>query len=172
MLNQKILPILIFDRDGTLIVDTGYIKNAKDVKLIPSMPELIATLRKLPLRIGVVSNQSGVGRGYISFEEAKAVHDAFVLEYLKYEVFFDFIEYCFHDPSDRCACRKPETGLVRNSKNDFVRESKRIFMVGDKESDRDFAMRLEAEFFLIDPRQSGHSFKNLELEILRWWSNG
>jgi histidinol-phosphate phosphatase family protein len=171
MLGQTEFPILIFDRDGTLIFDTGYIKSAKDIRVIPSMPEMILRLRKYPLRIGVVSNQSGVGRGYFTVEEAQVVHEAFVYEYSRHEVAFDFIEYCFHSPCIGCSCRKPQTGLIKDSKIDYLRDSRNYFMVGDKESDRDFATRLGAEFYLMNSMPNRSSVMKLEGQILRWLSH-
>jgi histidinol-phosphate phosphatase family protein len=164
-------PILIFDRDGTLIQDTGYISNPADVHVMPFFPDLIMGIRKLPIKIGVISNQSGVGRGYFSKLNAEEVHLRFVKLYLNYGISFDFIEYCFHEPNFSCLCRKPKTGLVTNSVHNHLSLAKSFYVVGDKFTDEEFAANLGGKFFLVQPTTTKSDLIELELDIVKWASN-
>jgi histidinol-phosphate phosphatase family protein len=164
-------PILIFDRDGTLIRDTGYISNPADVHVTPFLPELIMGISKLPIKIGVISNQSGVGRGYFSKLSAEEVHLRFVSLYSTYGITFDFIKYCFHEPNFTCLCRKPKTGLVRNSAHNYLSHAKSIYVVGDKLTDEEFAVNLGGEFFLVQPTTTESDLIELGQNIVKWVSN-
>ena len=128
-------PAVFLDRDGTLVEDVGYPRDPEAVRLLDGAPEALAALRRAGFALVVVSNQSGIGRGLVTEEEAEAVHERFVRELRAHGVELDDARYCPHAPEDACACRKPEAGLLRDSARELGLDLERSFMVGDKPSD-------------------------------------
>jgi D-glycero-D-manno-heptose 1,7-bisphosphate phosphatase len=128
-------PAVFLDRDGTLIEDVGYPRDPEAVRLLEGAPEALAALRRASFALVVVSNQSGIGRGLVSREEADAVHARFVAELHARGVELDDVRYCPHAPEDACACRKPAAGLLLDSARELGLDLGRSFMVGDKPAD-------------------------------------
>lgn len=132
---------LFMDRDGTVMVDVGYPRSPDEVELLPGAPETLARLQALGLKLVVVSNQSGVGRGLVSAEEAIAVHERFVDELRAHGIELDGVYYCPHAPSDGCRCRKPSPELIERAARELDLELGGSFMIGDKESDLEAGRR-------------------------------
>jgi histidinol-phosphate phosphatase family protein len=102
------LRAVLLDRDATLVVDVPYNGDPAKVEPMPGAREALDRLRAAGLRLGIVSNQSGIARGLLTREQADAVN-ARVAELLGP---FDAVELCPHGPQDGCACRKPQPGMV------------------------------------------------------------
>ena len=128
-------PAVFLDRDGTLIEDVGYPRDPETVRLVDGAPEALAALRRAGFALVVVSNQSGIGRGFVTREEAKAVHERFLRELRARGVELDDVRYCPHTPEDACTCRKPATGLLLDAARELGLDLARSFMVGDKPGD-------------------------------------
>ena len=103
---------IFIDRDGTIIEDQHYPRDAEAVKLLPGATEGLQMMVKKGYKLYVIRNQSGVGRGIISDSEFIGVHQR-TCELLQ-EKGIEIVEfaYCLHHPEDKCDCRKPEIGLV------------------------------------------------------------
>ncbi|MBB5937165.1 D-glycero-alpha-D-manno-heptose-1,7-bisphosphate 7-phosphatase [Streptomyces zagrosensis] len=99
---------VLFDRDGTLVVDVPYNGDPQQVRPMPGARAAVDTVRALGVPVGVVSNQSGVARGLLTRAQVAAVQER-VEEFLGP---FDVWAVCPHGPGDGCACRKPAPGLV------------------------------------------------------------
>lgn len=125
---------LFLDRDGTLIVDVGYPSDPAKVELIPGAAEALRALQRDWLLV-VVSNQSGIGRGMITPEQANAVHDRFVAAFAAQGVAFAGYYYCPHAPDTRCACRKPSPGLLLAAAEELALDLGASAIIGDKASD-------------------------------------
>lgn len=126
---------LFLDRDGTIIRDTGYVRDPASVELLPGAAHALKEARALGYELVVVSNQSGVARGIISAEELAAVQSR-VDELLAGEgVVFDDVRFCLHGPDDGCACRKPAPGMLLTVAKERAIDLARSVMIGDKESD-------------------------------------
>jgi histidinol-phosphate phosphatase family protein len=126
---------LFMDRDGTVMVDVGYPRGPDDVELLPDAPDTLARLRQLGLKLVVVSNQSGVGRGLVTADEAASVHRSFVEALRAHGVELDAAYYCPHAPDDGCSCRKPSPELLERAARELDIDLRESFMVGDKDSD-------------------------------------
>jgi D-glycero-D-manno-heptose 1,7-bisphosphate phosphatase len=132
---------IFLDRDGTLIEDPGYPKDPRQVRLLPGAVEALTAFREAGFALVVISNQSGVGRGLITPDEAKAVHERFVALFAERGVTFDDVRYCFHAPDERCECRKPSPRLLRDSAAALGIDLRRSFMIGDKDIDIEAGMK-------------------------------
>ncbi|KNB54069.1 HAD-IIIA family hydrolase [Streptomyces caatingaensis] len=108
MTARRPLRAVLFDRDGTLIEDVPYNGDPDRVRPLPGARRALALLRPLGVRVGVVSNQSGVGRGLLSAAQVNRVNER--VERLLGP--FDVWAVCCHAPEDACPCRKPAPGLV------------------------------------------------------------
>ena len=127
--------LLFLDRDGTIIVERNFPRNPDEVELLPGAAAAIRRLRARGLAVVVVSNQSGIGRGYLTFEDASRVN-ARLLELLAAEgTTLDAIYFCPHAPADGCGCRKPRSGLLLKAAEEFGADLSRSFLVGDKAAD-------------------------------------
>lgn len=141
--NNKI-SVVVLDRDGTIIEDRHYIKREEDVVFFPGAIEALRRIREKGYPLFLVSNQSGVGRGWIQPEEFQAVHRRFTSELARAEAPIDEIAYCFHSPDEACACRKPGTGLVPKTFRGKVIDWSRSYVVGDHVPDIGLAEALGA----------------------------
>src|SRR5215213_6216857 len=99
---------VLFDRDGTLVVDVPYCADPRLIRPVPAARAALAMLRESGVPAGVVTNQSGIGRGLITEEEAAAVND----EVDRLLGPFRTWQVCPHAPDDGCRCRKPAPGML------------------------------------------------------------
>ncbi|WP_182347461.1 HAD-IIIA family hydrolase [Tomitella gaofuii] len=118
---------VLFDRDDTLIVDVPYLGDPDGVRPASGVYEALAALRADSVLLGVVSNQSGVGRGMITRAQAEAVNRR-VDELLGP---FDTWQICYHRPDSECGCRKPRPGLVRQAARELGVPVDSCVMIGD-----------------------------------------
>lgn len=151
---------VLFDRDGTIVVDVPYNGDPSLVEPFPNARKLLDELRGRGVKIGVLTNQSGVGRGMISTEQMRAVN-ARVEELLGP---FDGWFICPHAPDEDCECRKPKPKLVLDAARQFGVEPGALVVVGDKESDAQAAHNAGARAILID---AAHSLGAAVEEIVR-----
>ncbi|MET9568712.1 HAD-IIIA family hydrolase [Streptomyces virginiae] len=122
---------VLFDRDGTLVVDVPYNGDPDRVSPMPTARAAVTALRELGVRVGVVSNQSGVARGLLTQEQVVAVRRRVD------ELFgpFDVWAVCPHGPADGCGCRKPAPGLILAACERLGAAPERTVVVGDIGSD-------------------------------------
>ncbi len=125
---------LFLDRDGTLIFDVGYPRDPTQVEPIPGAAEALRALQE-SFALVVISNQSGIGRGMISEQEAAAVHARFVERFSEHGVRFAGCYYCPHVPGDGCPCRKPAPGLLVDAARELDLDLASSVVIGDKPSD-------------------------------------
>lgn len=125
--HKNAVEAVLFDRDGTLVVDVPYNGSPEAVEPVPGAREAIDRLRHAGIRVGIVSNQSGIGRGLIDAEQTRAVMDR-VDEVLGP---FDVVVYCPHVEADGCDCRKPAPGMVVAAAQRLGVDPRRCVVVGD-----------------------------------------
>ncbi|MGN6779993.1 MAG: HAD-IIIA family hydrolase [Marmoricola sp.] len=123
--------VVLFDRDGTLVHDEPYNGDPALVRPVPGAREALERVRAAGLRVGLVTNQSGIGRGLITREQAEAVN-ARVEELLGP---FDVVVLCPHAPEEDCACRKPRPGMVLDACERLGVEPVVAAMIGDTGAD-------------------------------------
>ncbi|EPR42420.1 histidinol-phosphate phosphatase family protein [Desulfovibrio sp. X2] len=123
------------DRDGTIIADKHYLSDPAGVDLLPGAAEGLLAMQEMGLVLVVVSNQSGVGRGYFREEDAHAVNARMSLLLAEQGVRLGGIYFCPHAPEDGCDCRKPGTALLERAAADLELDLRESFFVGDKPED-------------------------------------
>jgi len=140
--NKKTLRAAVFlDRDGTINEDRGYIGDPDDIVLIAEAAEAIKKLNEQGIPVIVITNQSGLARGF--YREADLVRVNKRLDALLKAkgAHIDGLYYCPHHPDDNCECRKPETKLIMEAARDHGIDLTRSVMVGDKTSDMELGLR-------------------------------
>lgn len=136
---------VLFDRDGTIVRDVPYNGDPELVDPMPRAKELLDALRARGIKVGVLSNQSGIGRGMITAAQMRAVNQR-VDEVLGP---FDGWYVCPHAPEDDCECRKPKPKLVLDAARDWGLDPSQLVVIGDKTSDVDVANNAGATGILI-----------------------
>jgi D-glycero-D-manno-heptose 1,7-bisphosphate phosphatase len=126
---------VLIDRDGTINEEVGYVLSPDELKLIPGAAEAIRHLRELGLGVAVVTNQSPIGRGWITQDDLDAIHDRLRALLREHGAELDAIEVCPHAPDEGCGCRKPATGLVRRAAAALGFDPAASFVVGDHAGD-------------------------------------
>lgn len=141
--------VVFTDRDGTLIKEIGYISDPAKVELLPYTAEAIKLLRSIEFKIIVVTNQSGVGRGYFSLNDLENVNNRFI-ELLKQEgTWIDKLYFCPHTLTDNCNCRKPKTGMIEQAKKEYDIDFANSYMVGDSAEDMELGRRTGLKTILV-----------------------
>jgi len=132
---------VFLDRDGVICEDVHYIKTPSQLKLLPRVGSAINLLNDIGFKVVVVSNQSGVARGYLTEEDVKKVNQKMINE-LGGSCHIDAIYYCPHHPEigsktykKECDCRKPNPGMLKVAAQDLNLDLKHSFMIGDKMDD-------------------------------------
>ncbi|MBN1140562.1 MAG: D-glycero-beta-D-manno-heptose 1,7-bisphosphate 7-phosphatase [Deltaproteobacteria bacterium] len=132
---------VFLDRDGTLNVEKNYLYRPEDFEFLPGVPEAIRRLREHGFLVVVVTNQSGVARGYFTLAEVDLLHRHVEKLLAFYGTAIDGFYVCPHHPDGispyrvKCGCRKGEAGMLLKAAADFGIDLKRSFMVGDKAAD-------------------------------------
>jgi D-glycero-D-manno-heptose 1,7-bisphosphate phosphatase len=126
---------VFLDRDGTINEDSGYIDHPNRIELIPRSRQAIKRLNKKNILTIIVSNQSGVGRGYLKRKDVALVDEKLKTELVKGKAYIDDTYYCYHHPDNNCSCRKPKPGMLNKAARKFHLDLTRCFVVGDHYSD-------------------------------------
>jgi len=135
-------PAVFLDRDGTVNEQMGYINHISRFHLLPGAARAIRMLNEAGTPVVVVSNQSGLARGYFPVELLDAVHDTMRRQLADEDAHVDGLYYCPHHPEAKeekyrlsCDCRKPKTGMLELAAREMNLDLSRSFLVGDRWSD-------------------------------------
>lgn len=147
---------VFMDRDGTITEEMGYLQEPEKLRLIPCSGEVIRSLNEKEILAIVVSNQSGVARGYFSEEAVKKIHRKLERLLKKEGAYLDGIYYCPHHPKfgspkyrKNCNCRKPKPGMLLKAAKRFNLDLKRCYIIGDKVDDIKLARNVRAKGILV-----------------------
>ena len=140
--DRSIRPAAFLDRDGVLNVDCGYAFRPEDLEMIPTAAAAVRLLNAAGYYVIVVTNQSGVARGFYS-EAAVKLFNSHLQELLKAEgAHIDAFYFCPHHPDGKikelailCHCRKPQPGMLEQAARDWPIDLARSFLIGDKDDD-------------------------------------
>lgn len=128
-------PAVFLDRDGTLNVEKEYLHRYSDWAWIPGAVPALRALRRKGYRLVVVTNQSGVARGYYRRSDVDALHRRVSADLRRGGVVLDGFYVCPHGPASGCDCRKPAPGLFFRAARELGLDLENSFMVGDKAAD-------------------------------------
>lgn len=140
---------VFLDRDGTLVAEREYLSDPEELELLPGVPEALKSLRAAGYALVVVSNQSGVGRGYFELTRAYEVMARLRVVLRRHHVELDAVYFCPHRPDEGCRCRKPGTLLLERAEDDLQLTLSRSTMVGDKMLDVETGKRAGTHGVLV-----------------------
>ncbi len=133
---------VFLDRDGTMVREVNYLSRPEDAELLPGAGRAIAGLRKAGFAVVVISNQSGIARGYFTHDDLQAVQDEITRQLAEHGAEIDGWYNCVHHPHGEveefrmvCGCRKPEPGLVYQAADEMDLELDGSYMAGDRHRD-------------------------------------
>jgi D-glycero-D-manno-heptose 1,7-bisphosphate phosphatase len=137
---------VFLDRDGTINIDKGYVYRTEDFVFLDGFIEALKVFHELNYYVIVITNQSGVARGYYGEEDVIKLHQYMDEELKKSGTYIDAYYYCPHHKDGKvkkyaidCNCRKPKSGLILKAKEDFNLNLKASILIGDKQTDIDAA---------------------------------
>jgi D-glycero-D-manno-heptose 1,7-bisphosphate phosphatase len=143
--------VVILDRDGTIVIDRGYLKDPAGLEFAPGAALGLKWLFERGYRLVIVTNQSGVGRGFFPYEAVLAMNARLTTMVERAGAKLAGIYVCPHAPDAGCTCRKPALGLFERAAADLGFDPVRAVVVGDKASDVEFGRRAGAKTILIAP---------------------
>ena len=139
-------PWLLLDRDDTILDDPGYMSRPDQVKFLEGALAGLKAFWQAEWPLVVLTNQSGLGRGYFQLSDLQAVHERFEALLAESGVTLHGIYFCPHSPDDDCPCRKPKTLLAERAAQELGLSLSECVMVGDKESDLELGRRFGARY--------------------------
>ena len=135
MQDIKLNRAVFLDRDGTIAPDVHYCRRPEDFELFPNVPETIRLFNNYGFKVVVVTNQSGIARGYFTEEILDCIHQKMEGYLVESEAHIDAIYYCPHHPDDGCECRKPRTALFHKAGETLGIDFSRSYVIGDSQID-------------------------------------
>lgn len=141
---------IFLDRDNTLNFDSGYTHRIADWRFLPGVPDALAKFVNAGWKLIVISNQSGIGRGYYDEAELKQLEN-YVSALLKPQAPITAWYHCPHLPEANCTCRKPKPGMLVSAAKDWNIDLGRSWMLGDQLSDAEAGLAAGCSAGLINP---------------------
>jgi D-glycero-D-manno-heptose 1,7-bisphosphate phosphatase len=164
-------PAVFIDRDGTINEQMGYVNHVSRFRILPRVPQAIRMLNRHGFLVFVVSNQSGVARGYYPLDLVSILHRLLVTRIREKKAVIDGIFFCPHHPegsvpefSRDCDCRKPKTGLIEQACRSFEIDLQRSFVIGDMCTDIEMAHRAGVPGILV---KTGYGLGEIEYTLPR-----
>lgn len=169
MLTQSVAPArrgVFLDRDGTLNVEVDFLRDPEELVLIEGAGTAVRKLNEHGLVTCLISNQSGIARGYLTETDLERVHEKLSAELSLFHGSLDAVYFCPHHPSEgippyvvTCECRKPKPGMLLRGAREFNLDLRRCFVVGDSVVDIQAGNAVGATTILV---QTGYGKKALE----------
>lgn len=158
---------IFFDRDGTINEEVNYLASPDQLRLIPRAAQALRTINETGWKVFIISNQSGVARGFLTEEQVRIVNLHLLTMLEKEGGKVDDIFYCPHLPGSVnskynivCDCRKPNIGMLLNAAKTYNIDLRRSFVIGDKVTDVETANNAGAGGILV---KTGYGLKEMNL---------
>ena len=158
-------PAVFLDRDGTIAEEVGYLNHPSRFRMFPFAAAAMRRLNEAGLPVVVVTNQSGVGRGYFPESLVHSVNELMKKDLAAAGARIDAIYYCPHTSADHCDCRKPKTGLLERAAREHSLDLARSFVVGDRYGDIKLARNVRARAILV---RTGYGEGELAWHSAKW----
>ena len=156
--NTTLKRCVILDRDGVINYDSDeYIKSPDEWKPIEGSLDAIANLTKAGFTIFIATNQSAVGRGIISLDTLKSIHEKMLQEINNHGGIIAKIYFCPHTDDDNCSCRKPKTGMLQRIAEEYRIDLHEAILIGDSYRDIQAGISVGAKCVLVLTGQGKHA---------------
>ncbi len=155
--SRALAPAVFLDRDGTLVHPRHYPSRPADLQLYDGIGPALRAVQRAGLRLVVVTNQSGLARGYFDERDLALMHEHLAGELAHWGVRLDGIYFCPHHPDGvvphlavRCDCRKPQPGMIQRAARELGLDLARSWFVGDILDDMEAGKRAGCRTILVD----------------------
>jgi D-glycero-D-manno-heptose 1,7-bisphosphate phosphatase len=149
------------DRDGVLIEDTQYPGDPKTIRFLPDIGPAVKTLSQKGFKVIVISNQSGIARGFFPEENVKKINEKINRKLAAEGAHIDAFYYCPHHPDENCECRKPKIGMLKQARKDFGIDFKKSWMIGDALKDVECGEKAGCKTILLS-KEKNPEYKTAE----------
>ena len=140
---------VFIDRDGTININSGYIIKPDHLQIYSGVSKGIRLLNEHGFKIIIITNQSGIARGFYSEKILEEIHKKLKIELKKENAKIDAIYYCPHHPNENCNCRKPKPGLLEQAITDLNIDKEKSYMIGDRMLDIEAGSKIGCKTILI-----------------------
>ena len=127
--------LALIDRDGTIIIDKVYLRDPDGIEFAPGAVEGLRLLRDAGFALVLITNQSGIARGYFDAARLEQIHDRLQSMLAVEGLTLEAIYICPHGPDDGCDCRKPAPGMVKSAMRDLGFGPDQAVFIGDSDAD-------------------------------------
>ena len=157
---------LFLDRDGIINIDHGYVSRIEDFEFVTGIFPFIQLFIDAGYLVFIVTNQSGIGRGYYSEKNFTQLSAWMLNEFEKQNIHIENVYYCPHSPEEKCYCRKPQAGMIQEALKTYDINLSDSWMVGDKSSDIELAFNAGIKNSIFISSKTNHlatySFHTIE----------
>jgi D-glycero-D-manno-heptose 1,7-bisphosphate phosphatase len=126
---------VFLDRDGVINVEKNYLYKIEDFEFVKGTFDNLKKLQDAGFKLFIITNQSGIGRGYYTLEDFNKLTTWMLNEFDKKGIIISQVELCPHAPTDTCNCRKPKIGMIDNILKNHELDLENSWLIGDKSSD-------------------------------------
>lgn len=126
---------LFLDRDGVINQDFGYVSEVKNFIFCDGIFEALRGFMKKNYKLFIITNQSGIARGYYSLEDFFTLTDFMLKEFKKEKIKIEKVYFCPHDEKAHCSCRKPKAGMIEQALEEYEVNPEKSLLIGDKITD-------------------------------------
>lgn len=155
--------VIFLDRDGTINYDYGYVHKKEQLKFLPGVIESLKQLYDAGYKLIIVTNQSGIARGYFSLEEYYEFNQYMLDKLKENSIEITDVYFCPHKDEDNCECRKPKLKLFYDAIEKYNIDLDNSYAIGDKERDLSICRETNITGMLIYNKSDNYlSFKNFE----------
>lgn len=169
---MELFPTVFIDRDGTINIDGGYINTPDHFDIYPFAAQAVRMLNVHGWQCVVVTNQSGIGRGFYTTEIMHSINSKMYRHFEKQGAKIDGLYYCPHDPNSKieefrvkCECRKPKTGMLEAAAADLPIDRNRTIFIGDKYSDMQTGFNFGSKTIMV---KTGYGKGEIEQFSASW----
>ena len=161
---------VFLDRDGTINIDKEYLYRIEDFEFTEGTIDALKQLQDMGYLLFIITNQSGIGRGYYSEEDFHVLNTWMIEKLMSYGVIIQKVYYCPHHPQakidkyrTKCNCRKPATGLFKQAVEEYKLDLSLSFSIGDKLRDCSICFKTDCQGFLIGNTEDPDIIREVKL---------
>jgi len=126
---------IFLDRDGVINIEKNYLYKIEDFEFVDGVFDALTYLQDKGYLLFIITNQSGIARGYYSLEDFNTLTKWMNDEFKQRDITISQVELCPHGPNDNCKCRKPKTLMIENILKNYNIDLEKSWLIGDKLSD-------------------------------------
>jgi D-glycero-D-manno-heptose 1,7-bisphosphate phosphatase len=158
---------VFLDRDGVINIEKEYLYKIEDFEYTTRLFEALKSFEQNGYKLFIITNQSGIGRGYYSEKQFRDLTKWMIEDFKKRSIIIEAVSYCPHTPDDNCNCRKPNPKMILDLSKTYNIDLKKSWLIGDKESDIKSALNAGIENTILV--KTGHKIdeNNTEAKYIR-----